>query len=501
MFSKKPIIEIRNISKSFGKNEVLKSIDFDILPGEVHALIGENGAGKTTLLNIMFGAHKQSSGDIYLNGNLVHFNSPHDAKINGISMIHQEPLLFKEMNILENLFIGYIEQKNRILIDWKGLELKAKEILKKIGLNIPLKQKLTNIPFAEQQLIEIGAALVSEGQIIFMDEPSASLTPDEVENLLKIIKQLKQEGKSIVYVSHRLEEIKKIADRVTILRDGVLVGTYKNKELSQENMIQLMIGRKIDEQIVKENEVFSEEPYFVVRNISIPGLFENISFDVRKGEIFGIAGLVGAGRTEVARAIFGITPLKKGEIFIDGKKVRINSSEDAIKNGIVLIPEDRQGLGLFLQKSIAFNITFTILQKISGFFGWIFRKREKEISKEYIKLLKIKSTGVNQIVSNLSGGNQQKVSISKWIVTNPSILVLDEPTKGIDVGSKNELYKIINGLANEGRCIIMISSELYEILGLCDRVMVMYEGKHASFLENSELTEVKALSAMHGYKV
>ena len=319
--------------------------------------------------------------------------------------------------------------------------------------------------------------------------------------MLKIIKQLKAQGKSIVYISHRLEEIKQISDRITILRNGSLIGTFDNKELSQNDMIQLMIGCSIDELVKKENAPLSDKPFFEVKNISIPGIFNNISFDVCKGEIFGIAGLMGSGRTEVARSIFGITPIVSGEICINGSAVKINSPSDAIKNGIALVPEDRQGIGLFLDKSIAFNSTFSIPQKISGIFGWINKKKEKEYSEKYIKLLKTKTTSIYQAVGDLSGGNQQKISLAKWISTEPEILILDEPTRGIDVGAKTEVYKIISQLAKDGKCIIMISSELCEVIGLSDRVMVMYEGRQTDIIDRSELSEVKVLSAAHDYVV
>lgn len=496
-----PILSAKCICKSFGKNEVLKSVNFDIEPGEIHGLIGENGAGKSTLLKILFGVHKQTSGSVMVNGSDVNFQSPMDAKINGIAMIHQEPLAFQEMSVLENLFIGQMKQKGKAFINYKQLESQSEIILSELGLSISANQKMLGISVAEQQLIEIGAALVSDAKVIFMDEPTASLTPDEVDNLLKIIKQLKSQGKSIVYISHRLEEIKQISDRITILRDGCLIGTFNNKELTQNNMIQLMIGCSIDELVKKENTPLSDKPFFEVKNISIPGIFNNISFDVCKGEIFGIAGLMGSGRTEVARSIFGITPIVSGEICINGNAVKINSPSDAIKNGIALVPEDRQGIGLFLDKSIAFNSTFSIPQKISGIFGWINKKKEKEYSEKYIKLLKTKTTSINQVVGDLSGGNQQKISLAKWISTEPDILILDEPTRGIDVGAKTEVYKIISQLAKEGKCIIMISSELCEVLGLSDRVMVMYEGRQTDIIDRSELSEVKVLSAAHDYVV
>lgn len=496
-----PVLCGNKICKSFGKNEVLKSIDFDIIPGEVHALIGENGAGKSTLLKILFGVHRQTSGDVMIDGKCVCFNSPLDAKAHGIAMIHQEPLAFHDLSIMENIFIGHIKKSKKVLIDWEGLEKEAGEVLKTLGLSFSVKQKMVGISVAEQQLVEIGAALVSDAKIIFMDEPTASLTPDEVENLLSIIKKLKQQGKSIVYISHRLEEIKEIADRVTILRDGNIIGTYNNSDLTQSDMISLMIGRTLNEEFKKETVRISENPFFQVKGIGIPGIFEDVSFDVRKGEVLGIAGLMGAGRTEVARAIFGITPVEKGEILIDGKKVEIRSPSDAIRNRIALVPEDRQGLGLFLLKTIAFNSTFMIPQKITRALGWLDKKRESDISEQYARRLKTKFASERQNVGDLSGGNQQKISLAKWIATDPQVLILDEPTRGIDVGAKAEVYKIIGQLTEEGKCIIMISSELNEILALSDRVIVMYEGKQTALISKEELSEIRVLSAAHNYVV
>jgi len=494
-----PILCASKICKSFGKNEVLKSIDFDIMPGEIHALIGENGAGKSTLLKILFGVHRQTSGEVMINGKCVCFNSPLDAKTHGIAMIHQEPLAFQDLSIMENIFMGHIKNNKKILIDWNQLEEEADKVLKALGLTFSPRQKMIGISVAEQQLVEIGAALVSDAKIIFMDEPTASLTPDEVNNLLSIIKKLKEQGKSIVYISHRLEEIKEIADRVTVLRDGNLIGTYKNSDLTQSDMISLMIGHKLNKESRKQTVRVYEEPYFQAKGIGIPGIFEDISFDVRKGEVLGIAGLMGAGRTEVARAIFGITPIEKGEILINGKKVEIKSPADAIKNGIALVPEDRQGLGLFLNKTIAFNSTFMIPKKITKALGWLDKNQEKNISEEYAKRFKTKFTSVDQNVGDLSGGNQQKINLAKWIATDPQVLILDEPTRGIDIGAKEEVYKIIEQLAEEGKCIIMISSELDEILSLSDRVMVMYEGKQTALINKEDLSEMKVLSAAHDY--
>jgi ABC-type sugar transport system ATPase subunit len=494
----KSVISTKSISKSFDNVMVLKDINFDIYPGEVHALIGENGAGKSTLIKVLFGVHQPASGEIYMNGEKVCVSSPIFARACGIAMIHQEPLAFSELSILENIYTGILKGKNKYIIDWKSLESEGQSILESLGVNIDVKHKMIDLSIADQQMVEIASALASNANVIFMDESTASLTLSEVDKLLNIILKLKEQGKSIVYISHRLEEIKKVADRVTILRDGNLVGTYANAEITKEDMIKLMLGRSLNELIEKKQVRIENEFYLEVKDISIPGIFRNVSFDVRKGEIFGIAGLVGAGRTEVARALFGVTPIQTGEIRIAGKQVHLDSTKKAIENGIALVPEDRQGLGLFISNSVAQNTSFAVPKKITGYLGWINRRKENGIASEFVSKLSIKIFSLRQHLSELSGGNQQKVSLAKWIATSPEILILDEPTRGIDVGAKMEVYKIINQLAAENKCVIMISSEMPEILTLSDRVMVMYEGTMTALLSGEKINEVNILSAMHG---
>jgi ABC-type sugar transport system ATPase subunit len=490
-----PVLEARRICKRFGNSSVLKDVDFDILPGEVHALIGENGAGKSTLLKILFGIHGADHGSIQVDGKPVLFRSPQDAIHHGIAMIHQEPLVFKDLSIMENLYTGYIVTKT---VNWRNLEKQAETIAANIGLTLPLNHKMDKLSIAEQQLVEIGAALVSNARIVFMDEPTASLTPNEVDNLLAMIAKLKSEGRSIVYISHRLGEIKSIADRITVLRDGNLVGTYPSAELDHNGMIRLMLGHDLSLKRVRERGVKKPEPYFQAEDIGIPGIFGGISFSVGRGEILGLAGLMGSGRTEVARALFGITPIKEGRLLIDGVPVRINSPDEAIRYGIALLPEDRQALGLFLKQTIAFNATFSAPQKISNNrAGWVNVEKEAKLTNKSCASLKVKCYGPGQNVAELSGGNQQKISLAKWIATDPQVLILDEPTRGIDIGAKEEVYKIIEGLAAEGRCIIMISSEMAEILALSDKVMVMYEGRPTAMIGTEELSEVKILSAAH----
>ena len=488
------LLSAQKIGKSFGKNNVLKSVDFDLEAGEVHALIGENGAGKSTLLKILFGIYQPTSGEIYLDGKGVRMKHPVDAIGHGIAMIHQEPSVFEDLSIAENIFTGHFDTRK---IKWEELNRKASEAMQEVGLAFSPGRMMKGLSVAEQQLIESASALSSDAKIIFMDEPTASLTPSEVDNLLELIDTLRKKGKTIVYISHRLEEIKAVSDRITVLRDGEIVGTYQNSEITKDQIIQKMIGREFRAGSGETERKTFGQPFLEIEDISIPGIFEHISFQIARGEIMGVAGLMGAGRTEVARGIFGITPVKSGQIKIKGKEVKIGSPEAAIKNKIALVPEDRQGLGLFVSEPIAFNTTFAIIDSIKKKLGYIDTKKEKKISEEYVEGLKTKCRSVNQKVGDLSGGNQQKVSLAKWISTNPDVLILDEPTRGIDVGAKEEVYRLIRKLAEEGKCIMMISSELNEIISLSDKVMVMYEGKQTGMLQKDEITDVKILSAAH----
>lgn len=487
-------IQTIKLCKSFGKVQVLKGVDFDIRPGEVHALMGENGAGKSTLMNVLFGVYPITSGKVLINGQECRITNPIDAKRHGMAMIHQEPLTFKDMSILENIFAGCIDTR---LMNWKALETRGREIMDSLGIPYDIHRKVMGLSVADMQKIEIANVLVGDAKVVFMDEPTASLTPDEVDALLDIIRTLTRQGKSVVYVSHRLEEVERIADRITIMRNGVSAGTYDARDISKAEMVRLMIGRSMDEFITKTEVTYESTPYFSVEHIGVDGCFSDVSFDVAKGEIVGLAGLVGAGRTETARGIFGITPIQHGKIRINGREVVIRNPKQAIRNGIALLPEDRQGLGLLTEFAISYNSTFSIPEKIRTRYRTIDKKRERELTDRYAKLLRLKCDGYHQKINELSGGNQQKVSIAKWLLTDPDILILDEPTRGIDIGAKAEVYKLICELAAQGKCIIMISSEQAEIVGLCDKVIVMYEGRMSATLKREELTMDAVLMASH----
>jgi ABC-type sugar transport system ATPase subunit len=497
--NKNALLSAVNVHKSFGRNKVLEAVDFEILPGEIHSLIGGNGAGKSTLLKMLFGIHQPDEGTIILNGEETVLHSPIDARGKGIAMIHQEPLAFTDMTVFENIVLGNIRHTRLGFFDRQDLLKKAAKVLDRLGLCLSLDQEMRGVSVAEQQLVEIGAALMSDANIIFMDEPTASLTPDEVERLFSIIHKLKEKGKSVVYVSHRLEEIKCLSDRITVLKDGKKVGTYEGSSMEKSDMIRLMIGCSVQDFVKKEHSAGDGELLFEADGISIPGIFTDISFQVRRGEVFGFFGLMGSGRTEVARALFGITPVESGEIKMKGKSIKIDSPSDAIKNRIALVPEDRQNLGVLVRQGISFNASFTVPDSFTGLFGWIDKRKEKQVAVKYVELLKTKYGHLDQPVGDLSGGNQQKVSLAKWLATDPDLLILDEPTRGIDVGAKAEVYKLINQLAESGKGVIMISSEVEEVLGLSDRILVMYEGRQTAILGKDEISEVRVLSAAHDH--
>jgi len=488
-----PIVSVKNVSKSFSGVTVLKNIDFDLYPGEVHALLGENGAGKTTLVKIISGVFPPTKGEIYFKGKKTAINNPHAAREMGIALIHQEPLTFPDLNVTENIFVGHTKEGKSPTIDWKKKRERARELLKSLGVNMDERALVKGMSIADQQMVEITSALSQNAEVIIMDEPTAALSLGEVETLFKIIKKLKKQGKAIVFIGHRLEEIEVVSDRITVLRDGEKVGEMQTEGTKKEQMVQMMIGRSVNEQIHKENNKIGE-PLLKLEKGYVLGKFKDISIEVKRGEIVGMAGLVGAGRTEVAEAIFGLDPLQKGKLFYKGKRVKITNPKQAIDKGMALVPEDRAKAGLLLPFTIQKNVTFAILKKIAKF-GWIKVKKEKQHVEDYIQKLDIKLRDMKQEAQELSGGNQQKVVLSKWLLTTPDLLILDEPTRGIDVGAKAEVYKLINSLAQQGKGILMISSELPEIMALSDKVYVMCEGRLTGEFERKELVEDKIMTA------
>mgnify|MGYP000504206376 CR=1 FL=1 len=487
------IVQTENIIKEFNGVRVLHGIDFSLSEGEIHAVIGENGAGKSTLMNIIAGVLRPTDGKLFNRNQEVVFHSPHDAIEKKIALIHQEPLIFSDLDVAENIFAGHTRKQRGAFIKWKSIYKQAKELLVSLEVDMDPRKIMKNMSIADQQMVEIVSALSQNAEVIIMDEPTAALTPSEVSNLFYIVRKLRKQGKSFVFISHRLDEIMEISDRITVLRDGYKVATVETESVTKHVLIEMMIGREMKDYIHKDTVEIGETK-FEVRGLSRKGVFSDISFSVRSGEILGVAGLVGAGRSEVARAVFGIDPKDSGVIIIDGKEILIDSPRTAIRNGIAYIPEDRQFEGLFLPYRIANNISYASPEKISRY-GWLETKKEQQYAETYKQKLRIKMRSSNQKVQELSGGNQQKVVIAKWLMTGPEILILDEPTRGIDVGAKEEVYKLINQLSKDGKAIVMISSELNEITALSDRVIVLKEGQITGRLSRNEINDINIMKA------
>ncbi len=480
----------KNIGKTFSGVNVLRKVDFSLEPGEVHALVGENGAGKSTFVKILSGVYTPTDGEIFLDNKKIQINTPIAAQKNGISLIHQEPQSFSHLSVAENIFMGHMDGSNFSRVKWHDINKSSEKILSSIGLEIDPKIIMEGLSIADQQMIEIAGALSKNSKILIMDEPTSPLTPNEVGKLFDIVKQLKEQGMAIIFISHRLEEIRAIADRVTIFRDGDLITTNTINEITNDEIIKYMIGRSIEKIDVKENEYLKNDQVILsVKNISQPGNFKDISFDLKKGEILGFAGLVGAGRTEVAKTIFGAENFTEGKIYFNGNLINNKSPNEAIQKGFAYVPEDRKQMGIFGSVAVEDNITSAIPNEISNNFGLIRPETVKTKSLEYITKFNIVLTSGRQLIQELSGGNQQKCIISKWLLSNPSILILDEPTRGVDVGVKSEMYEIINQLANMGTAIILISSELPEILSLSHRIIVMREGQITKILDNKEASQ------------
>lgn len=499
------IIEMNKITKEFPGVKALDNVTFQIKKGEIHALVGENGAGKSTLMKVLSGVHPFGSytGDIIMNSKIQKFNNIKDSEHAGIAIIYQELALVKEMNICENIYLGSEIHKNGI-INWDKAYYETEQVLKEVGLSIDPTIRVLNLGVGEQQLIEIAKALAKKTtSILILDEPTAALTDEEADNLLKILERLKEKGVTCVYISHRLEEVFRIADRITVLRDGQTVGTQNKADLTQDKLISLMVGREMSN-IYPRKKHTSGNVVMEIKNWSVFDYetndiaIENINLQIRKGEILGIAGLIGAGRSELMMSITGNwgKPIS-GEVFINDKKVKIKNTHDAIKEGIGFVTEDRKRYGLVLMMSIEKNVTLASLDKISQF-SVINNNEEVKTSNKYVKDLKIKTPSIEQLAKNLSGGNQQKVVLGKWLMTEPKILILDEPTRGIDVGAKYEIYNIMNDLVDNGVCIVMISSELPEIIGMSDRVIVMHDGKITGELPIEEATQEKIMSYATG---
>ncbi|HKV44684.1 MAG TPA: sugar ABC transporter ATP-binding protein [bacterium] len=491
-----PILQMKGIVKTFPGVQALAGVDLDVLPGEVHALIGENGAGKSTLIRVLGGIHPPDAGEIVLRGRAVSIPSPHRAREMGIAIIHQELNQVRALSVAENLFLGDEPRRGRWFVDWQTLRERAGALMAELGVRVDPRARVDLLSVAERQTVEIARALSVRADILVMDEPTAALTLEEVERLIAIIADLRRRGVSIVYISHRLEEIFRIADRVTVMRDGHGVGTFPIAAIDMDGLIQLMVGRKLTEKFPKE-AVTPGPPRLEVRGLSVGRFFRDVSFSVSAGEILGIAGLVGSGKIEVAHAIFGMLPLDGGEVLVEGRPAAIRSPADAIARQIGLVPEDRKTLGLVLGMSIRDNITLPSLERISTA-GFVRKEEERVIVAEAIRRLDVRAHGRDQPVGTLSGGNQQKVVVAKWLQAGAKVLLLCEPTRGIDVGAKVEMYRLMVELARAGVAVVMISSELPEVLGMSDRILVMHEGRVTAEFAHGEATQEKIMASASG---
>lgn len=499
MAEARTVIEMRDIHKSFFNVQVLKGVSFDLYPGEIHALMGENGAGKSTLIKILTGIYKKDRGSIFYKGKETVFNNPKDAERAGLSIIHQELNNIPYMSVAENFFLGNPLTRGKTpLIDMKKMIEETKRALDALGVELDPEKPMIECSVGEQQMVEIARAIARKSEVIIMDEPTSALTDREIETLFNVILELKKQGIGFIYISHRMEEIFRISDRVTVMRDGQWIGTMKTKETSFDEVIRMMVGRKLGERFPKRTAV-PGEVRLRVENLSA-GRIKGIHFTVKRGEILGVAGLMGSGRTEIMQALFGAVKGAKGTVYLDGRPVQIKNPADAIKNGIGFVTEDRKGQGLVLDMSVRENLTLPNLKKISAK-SLIVKKKELQFVDRLISLLRIKTSGREQNVKSLSGGNQQKVVLGKWIGIEPKLLILDEPTRGVDVGAKKEIYEIMNKLTEKGVSIIMVSSELPEILGMSDRIMVIHEGKIAAVFPREEATQEKIMTAATGGKV
>lgn len=491
---KSKMLEMNNISKGFPGVQALDDVHFDLYPGEVHALMGENGAGKSTLMKILTGVYERDTGNVIIEGEGKEYSNPKEAQDDGVVIVHQELNMMDDLTVAENIFIGREAKTKKVLIDDRELIRQSNELFKSLGVQIDPTARVGDLTVGNQQMVEIAKAISMDARIIVFDEPTAALSAAEIEDLFVIIRDLRAQGIGIVYISHRMDEIGIITDRITVLRDGGYVGTIDTETSSKEDIIQMMVGRTLTEEPKQHSNVKEDAPVVLeVRNLHAGPMVKDVSFKLRKGEILGFSGLMGAGRTETARAIFGADPIDSGEIYLYGEKVDIKNTRDAVDLGIGYISEDRRRYGILTENSIGDNIALPSLDR--------FQKNklidEKSITEEtniYREKLDIRSTSPTQLVKNLSGGNQQKVVIAKWLVKDSDIIILDEPTRGIDVGAKSEIYDLIDELVALGKSIIMISSEMTEILRMSDRIAVLCEGRLTGEVSIEEATQEKILT-------
>jgi rhamnose transport system ATP-binding protein len=493
------LVKATNISKHFAGVRALQHVSFELQAGEVHALIGENGAGKSTLIKIITGAHRADDGTLEVNGKLLGENDPVISRSLGMAAIHQQPALFPDLTVAENIALGLERSGWWRRIRWTYRRQRARELLARVGATIDPDAVVSGLTMPEQQLVEIARALGAEARVLIMDEPTASLSEREVRRLFQVIRDLRAAGVGIIYISHRLDELFQVADRVTVLRDGRIVKTLPLGDVDKAELIRLMVGRQLTaifpKQEVPLGNVALELRGLGCREAGVSG----VNLTVRAGEILGLAGLVGAGRTELARILFGLTPADTGEIRLRGQPVHIDSPALAVQHGVALVPEDRRRHGVILDMAVAPNASLAILEHISSF-GWINFTRERTNAQSFVWQLGIKTASVDAPVGDLSGGNQQKVALARWLATKPKVLILDEPTQGVDVGAKAEIHRLMGELASQGLAILMISSELPEILGMSDRIAVMHGGKVMGILDRAEATQEKVLALALGHQ-
>ena len=489
-------VEMKGIDKAFGTNQVLKNAGFFLEDGEIHALMGENGAGKSTLMKILTGVYTKDAGTVLVDGQEVTYKSPQEAEKAGIVFIYQEMNSLFDLTVEENLFMGKEITKGFGICDKKAMRAKAREVMERMGVNIDVGAVMSDLSVGQQQMVEICKALMADAKVLIMDEPTAALTQSETEILFQVINSLREKGVSIVYISHRMEEIFELCDRITILRDGEYVGTRYIKDITMDDIVQMMIGREIGERYPKRDCKIGEE-VLRVEGLSHEKYFKDVNFSVRAGEVLGVSGLMGAGRTEIMQCIFGNMPITGGKLFIEGKEVKINNPRQAIDAGIGFITEDRKTEGLLLEKSISENIELCNLGKVSAK-GVLNSKKREELVKRGIEEFRIRCFGPYHECHNLSGGNQQKVVLAKWIYTDPKILILDEPTRGVDIGAKKEIYSVINDMAAKGVAVIMVSSELPEVLGMSDRIMVVHEGHVTGIIDADGADQAKVMTLATG---
>ncbi len=491
------ILEMRNITKTFPGVKALDDVSLNVRPGTVHSLMGENGAGKSTLMKCLFGIYSLNTGEIILDGKTVNFINPAEALENHVSMVHQELNQVLDRNVMENVWLGRYPM-NGCVVDEKKMYSETKAIFKELDIQIDPKVKVGTLQVSQKQMIEIAKAVSYDSKIIVMDEPTSSLTENEVEHLFKIIEKLKARNTSVIYISHKMEEILRISDDVTVMRDGRWIATKKAKELTTDEIIRMMVGRELKERYPQKKSK-PQEVLLEVKNLSsLTPIFKNVNFKLHKGEILGISGLVGSKRTEVLETLFGIRQMGEGELWLHGKRIENESPRKAMRNGFAMLTEERRADGIFADLSVGFNMIITNLDKyIKG--GLLSSAKINATVKEMIGTIHVKTPSENSRIGNLSGGNQQKVILGRWLLTEPEILLLDEPTRGIDVGAKYEIYQLMNELAEQGKGIVVVSSEMPELLGICDRILVMSNGRQSGIFDAKEVSQVQIMEASAKY--